>query len=83
MYPLFLSEQCSAPPPLCVMESTLLATWLEARARCEGANSLLATVNQTTNNYFKQKQVLQDPLYWTGLHRKEATVWSYGRTNSA
>ncbi|XP_045209563.2 uncharacterized protein LOC123561330 [Mercenaria mercenaria] len=69
--------QCSAPSPMCVLESNAQATWYQARAQCEGTNSRLATVNSTTNNFFKQKVIFNDPIYWTALHRKEVIVWSY------
>ncbi|XP_060563158.1 uncharacterized protein LOC132722654 [Ruditapes philippinarum] len=69
--------QCTAPPNMCVLESNALNTWYQARIQCEGTTSRLATVNRTTNNYFKQKVMFNDPVYWTAFHRKQVIVWSY------
>lgn len=71
------AKQCPGPAPMCVMESNVPGTWFAARTRCDGNGGHLATVNVTTSAYFRQKVILGDPLYWTGLHRKEAIVWNY------
>ena len=75
------SVQCNAPPNMCVLESNALNTWYQARVQCEGTTSRLATVNLTTNAYFKQKVMFNDPVYWTAFHRKQVVVWSYGKQN--
>lgn len=72
-------EQCPGPAPMCVLESNVPDTWYNARGKCDVSGAHLATVNVSTNAYFQQKVVVGDPLFWTGLHRKEVVSWKYGK----
>ena len=77
MFP--FTERCPGPAPMCVIESNVPGTWYNARGQCDVRVAHLATVNSTTRSYFQQKVVMGDPIYWTGLHRKEVITWSYGK----